>query len=262
MSGSLVHIFIAAAVLVGLVFLSAAQYLNPVLDWGRVGTEFAISPLVAMLSQVKSFFATLVELRDLVVKNEILTRQVEKLTSEVATLEKARQENRVLREALRFASETKLEVLSAEVITWNVLNVGRLATLNRGTKHGVSEGKAVVTAGGVLVGVIASTSELTSQMEILTSSGVVVNAEVSAGGATGVVRGEHGLGLTFDLVSQTEVIKVGDRLITSGLGGLYPKGLLIGEIGKLNSSQSELFQKASVLPATNLQNLRVVFVVK
>jgi len=127
----------------------------------------------------------------------------------------------------------------------------------------IEAGDAVVVSGKVLVGVVSAVFDSTSQFELITSSGIAVNAQVSKREATGgIVRGEHGLGLLFDLISQTEVIKLKDRIITSGLGGRFPANLLIGEVGEIRSSSSELFQKASVISATNLRNLRVVFVVK
>lgn len=245
-----------------MIFLNVAGMLGPVLDFGRAGTDFLATPLTGVFTKVDNFFGFFWHLRDLSAQNEILTRQVEKLSAEVAGLEKARQENRVLREALGFTGETKFLLVPAEVVAWDFLPANESVTLSRGRGSGVESGDAVVVSGGVLVGVITEALEHTSKMELVSASGMVINAEVARGGASGVVRGEHGLGLLFDLVSQNQVIKEGDRVVTSGLGGKFPAGLLIGQIGKIRSSSSELFQKAAVLPATNLRDIRVVFVIK
>ncbi len=262
MPSSLVHILAALLVLGVLVLLSVSAVLQPVLDWGRVGVEFLSQPLLSLLERVNNFFLLVLQLKDLGAQNQILDRQVEKLTAEVAALEKAKEENRFLREALGFQIESRLSLIAAEVVGLDPLGADQKVTLNRGRNHGVAEGAPVVAGGPTLVGVITAVFDHTSQMDLLTSSGAAVNAEVVPGGATGIVRGEHGLGLTFDLVSQTEVIKPGDKVLTSGLGGRFPKNLLIGEIGKIRSSESELFQKASIIPGTNLRSLRVVFVVQ
>lgn len=259
---SLVHLFLASLVLVGLVFLNAIGILSPVLDWGRLTIDFLATPIVDLLSKLKNFFLFISQLKDLALENQILTQQVEKVTAEVVSLEKAREENRILREALGFQGESNLKLVPAEIIAQDQLKTDQKFIVNRGKKYGVETGAAVVNPQGVLVGMVREALENTAEVELITSSGVVVNAEVVEGRATGIVRGEHGLGLLFDLVSQTEVIKPGDRLVTSGLGGGIPKNLMIGEIGKIRSSESELFQKASVLPATNLHNLRVVLIVK
>lgn len=262
MSRSIVHITIAFLVLAGLVFLNVTAVLNPVLDWGRVGAGFLAYPAVKVFDRVNEFFIFFSQLRHLAAENQLLGKRVENLTGEVANLEKAREENRFLRDALGFQTETKNALIPAEVIAWDPLNADQKITLSRGARQGVTEGASVVVAGNILVGVISKVLGETSQMDLLTSSDVVVNAQVVPGGATGIIKGEHGLGLSFDLVSQNEVIKNGDRVLTSGLGGRFPKNLLIGEVGRIRSGESELFQKASVIPATNLRSLRFVFVLK
>lgn len=262
MQRSFVHISIAFLLFLGLVFLNATGSLNVYLDWGRVGTDTLTAPLSGILRKVKNFFEITVNLNDLANQNAILTKQVEELTGELATLEKARQENQVLREALGLRGETKLSTVPAEIVSLDVLNINQEVILDRGEKHGVEKGNAVIVPGNILVGVVTKTFENTSQMQLLTSSEITVNAQVSDSAATGLVRGEHGLGMLFDQIEQTEVIKAGDLVVTSGLGGQFPKDLLIGKIAEIRSSPSELFQKASLIPATNLQNLRIVLVVK
>jgi rod shape-determining protein MreC len=91
---------------------------------------------------------------------------------------------------------------------------------------------------------------------------MTINGEVADSGARGLVRGEHGISLILDLVTQNEVIKPGDKVITSGLSGDFPRGLLIGDISAIKTSSSELFQQAFVTPVADLKNLRFVFIVK
>lgn len=263
MRQGLVHIIIVFLLLIGLVVLNAAGVIAPILDAGRTGAGFLSRPLTPPLQFLKNFAVGFVSLRDLLRQNQILGRQVEELTAQIAELEKAGLENRVLREALTFKAVTPFVLIPAEVITLDPLNIDQEVTINRGRDTGVETGDAVVVSGRILVGVVSTVFDSTSQFELITSSGIAVNAQVSKSEATGgIVRGEHGLGLLFDLISQTEVVKPGDKIITSGLGGRFPANLLIGEVGEILSSSSELFQKASVIPATNLRNLRVVFVVK
>lgn len=262
MSSSLVHLVIAFLVLAGLVFLNVAGLLSPVIDAGRVSTGFLHRPLVGLFTALKNSLGVIFELRELVTQNQILTRQVEELSAQVATLEKTGFENKILREALGFRAESSLPLIAAEIIASNPLAASERVVINRGRDHGVGVGDAVVVAGGIFVGVIGEALEKTSTMELVTSSQVTINAETSQGGASGVVRGEHGLGLLFDLISQNEVLKSGDRVISSGLGGGFPRGLLLGNVGEIRSAPSELFQKASIIPATDLRSLRFVFVVK
>lgn len=262
MNESFVHLLVAFLVLTGLIFLSVSGVLSPVLDLGRLGVDLLNKPIVFSLQSSKGFAQTIVSLKGLARQNDILTEQVQVLSAELARLEKMRLENQILRESLGFLAGGDLSLIPAEPISFDPLSIEKKAVLDRGEIHGVSVGDAVVVLGRVLVGVIVQVSAHTSEMDLISSSEVRIAARTSSGGATGVVRGEHGLGLMFELVSQNEVISEGDKLVTSGLGGQFPKDLFIGEVGAIRSSESELFQSASVLPAGNLDDFQVIFVVK
>lgn len=262
MSHTLLHILLAVLLLVSLIFLSTIGVLSYVLDWGRLGTNFVVQPLIGPFTKLKNIIVFSLNLKDLAVRNEILTKQVQELMAESASLEKAKQENRYLREALGFYSEKTLNLIPAEVIGWDALNPEPVLTLNRGTGDGVEKGRAVLIASGILVGVVTAVTDQSSQIEILTSSAVAVNAEGVESGVRGVVNGAHGLGLTFNLISHDEKLVKGERVVTSGLGGQYPKSLLIGDVGEIRSQESELFQEANIIPAANFRNLRLVFIVR
>ena len=260
MSPTLAQSLVAFIVLAALILLNAFGILSPVLDWGRISTGFIIIPFVKVLYLAKNFGLTVTSIRDLASQNEILTSQVQKLTADLAFLEKTRDENKVLRESLGFQGESRLSLIPAEIISFDSLN--QKAVLKAGTKQGIAAGDSVVVSGSVLVGVISQVSVKTSEMELVTSSGTAINAKTASGKATGIVRGEHGLGLLFDQVSRTESLKPGDRVVTSGLGGKYQGNLFIGTVGEIRSGASELFQTAGVVPAADLRNLQIVFVVK
>lgn len=262
MPRALIHLLIIFVILAALIFLKAVGPLDYVLDFTRQTVLYLNKPLVQVLTVNREFFVFISNLRDVARQNAILSRQVAELAGSLAKLEGLGEENRVLREALGLTSRSKLALISAEVIGFDPQSVERSVILGRGSRHSVAAGDAVVGSSGVMVGVISTVSERTSQMELITSGKVVVNARTSNGSATGVVRGEHGLGLLFDLIGQDQTVKLNDRIVTSGLGGQFPQDLLIGTVGEIRSSPSELFQKASVIPAANLRNLQVVFVVK
>ena len=128
MPSSLVHILAALLVLGVLVLLSVSAVLQPVLDWGRVGVEFLSQPLLSLLERVNNFFLLVLQLKDLGAQNQILDRQVEKLTAEVAALEKAKEENRFLREALGFQIESRLSLIAAEVVGLDPLGADQKVT--------------------------------------------------------------------------------------------------------------------------------------
>lgn len=257
-----VHILIAFLIFTALVFLSVSGLLAPVIDGGRVTVNFLTGPLVIFFRSVAEVLEVLGSLGDLHAQNRILTKQAAELTAELSRHEETEVENRALRDALAFLTKSKPGLIPAEVIVFDPFDADGKITLNRGSDHGVRAQDAVVAPGSILVGVITSVLPNTSQMALITSSDVTINAKTADGQAIGVARGEHGLGLSFDLVSHTESIKSGDRVVTSGLGGAYPPNLFLGEVGEIRPSGALLFQSASITPAVNLRSLRAVFILK
>lgn len=262
MSRGIVQVFLATILLCILVLLQVVGVLPPAIDASRAAVVFFDRPLVYVFSGVKNFFAFFGNLSGIAKQNEILSRQVATLAAEVAKLENAGYENRLLRDALKFQTESNLTLIPGEVVGFDPLHADQKATLNRGSSDGVGVGDAVIVPGGVMAGVVSAVSRETSQMDLISSSAVVVGARTSTGGATGVVRGEHGLGLLLDLVSRDQKLERGERVVTSGLGGQYPANLLLGEVGEVRVSTGDLFQQASVVPAANLRNLRFVLIIR
>src|SRR3989338_6179497 len=259
MTNTFAKTLVAFLILAALMLANGFGLLSPVLDWGRISTGLLITPFVAVFGTARNFGQTAADIRDLAEQNSLLESQVQKLTSELALLEKASEENKALRQALGFEAKSRLNLISAEVLTVDSLE--QMAALKAGSRQGVAAGDSVVVSGSVLVCTVTQVSENTSQMQLITSSATAVNARTASGSASGIVHGEHGLGLLLDQVARTEVLKAGDRVMASGLGGKYLGNLFIGTIGEIRSS-SELFQSASVVPAADLRDLRFVFVVK
>lgn len=256
------QIFLAFLILAVLVVLNIAGFLEPALDQGRVGLAVLVDPIVTFLQSIKNFTVFIAKLQEVFEQDAILTGRVEKLTSEVALLEKFREENRILRETLGFRRQVNYEIIGAEIIGVDNLTIKQKMFLDKGQNQGIAKGQAVLSPSGVLVGIIDKVSADTSSVLLLASSQATVNAEVSQSQILGLVRGEHGLSLIFELVPREAPLKTGDLVVTSGLGGRLPKNLLIGRINKVESGEGELFQKATIIPAANYSALRFVLIVQ
>ena len=261
MPQNLAQISLAVFALIILLFLQGFGVLGPVIDGSRLAANFAIRPAAAVLEKTRDFTVAFFSVHSLVSQNEILTNKVHSLSAELAEAEQAREENRILREALGFQGETKLNLTPAQVISYDYLNFDQKAILNRGRDDGLAVGDNVVISPGILVGIITDVSGKTSEMELITSSNMAVNGRTTDGNATGIVRGEHGLGLLLDQVSQTESLKKGDKIVTSGLGGKFINNFFVGTVVEIRSGSSELFQTASIIPAADFRNLEIAFVV-
>lgn len=79
--------------------------------------------------------------------------------------------------------------------------------------------------------------------------------------AEGIVKGEHSLGMIYDMVLQSETLKNGDTVVTSGLGQVIPKGLLVGTLQDVRLTDDKLFQRATIKSPVRFDRLRNVFVI-
>lgn len=213
-------------------------------------------------SGVKNFFVTLGTIKNLARDNAQLKQKIDELAFENARLLAAKQENAALRRALTFDEDSKVGLIPVEVKVSDPTGFTKTILISKGDSANVKLNNAVIAAPGLLVGRVTRVFGNTAEVTLITDPSMLVNAEVADSGARGIVKGEHGLSLTFDLVTQNELIKAQDRVITSGLSEDFPRGLYIGEIAGIRSSQSELFQKAYIIPAADLRNLKFLFVVQ
>lgn len=251
-------IFILAAFLV---IADAKGYINSVKNLFYQTSGVLTKKIGRTTSSIKDFFYTFVTIRNLSRENALFEQKINELSFENARLKATKEENFALRRALEFSEKSELKLIPAEVDILDPTGFTQTIVINKGNAEGVKIGSAVVVSPGILIGKVSELYQNSSKVTLITDPAMVTNGEVADSGARGLVQGEHGLGLTFNLITQNEVIKSGDKVITAGLSNDLPRGLLIGEIVSIRSSASELFQKAFITPAADLRNLRFLFAV-
>lgn len=163
-----------------------------------------------------------------------------------------------LQRLLDFREHLSLDVVAAEVIGRNANSWTEIIYVNRGARDKVVKGLPVVTHEG-LVGQVIHAAPTLSQVMLLTDFRSGVDALVQRSRANGVVtgRGRHLAELKFLPVGAD--VQAGDRLISSGMGGVFPKGLIIGEVGEIqrNGHQS---QHVEIRPSVDFSHLEEVLI--
>ncbi len=190
---------------------------------------------------------------------EALRQQNEEMRARLAALEEARQENERLRELVGFVEAREIEALGARVIGRPATLWEGVITIDRGTEEGVAVGMPVLAAQG-LIGQIVEAGPHSSRVRLITDQRSGVGAMLQATRAEGVVNGSLGGDLTLDYVSRETTVTVGDVVLTSGMGGVYPKGLLIGEVSDVQLNDADLFPRIQVRPSAALAGLEEVVV--
>lgn len=201
-----------------------------------------------------------------------LQLQNEKLRNTVAALEEQRLENLRLQSLVNFTQATKFKALGAHVIG-RPTQYDRVIILDRGTADGVHEGMPVVGSLGVVPqhateastsgGLIGQTTDVTAhsaKVRLITDQNSGVAAMIQANRAEGIVHGAIDGGLSLDFISHETTVKAGDVVITSGMGGVYPKGLLVGEVTGVSNLPSQLYKDVTLSPSANLNDVEEVLI--
>jgi rod shape-determining protein MreC len=190
-------------------------------------------------------------------ENERLEKERLRLLSENAKFAGVSQENDELRRQLGLLPRGQFSLKAADVIGRDV----NWIYINQGLLNGMQKGMPVIVNAGVLVGRIAEVFPSNAKVMLISNQESLINGVAIDTGAEGIVKGEHGLGLLLDAVSQADVLKTGDTVVTSGLGGDIPKGLLIGILQEPRFSSDRLFQQAPLVAPVRFDYLRYVFVI-
>lgn len=211
------------------------------------------------ISSSVDFFASIGNLKN---ENDKLIKENNSLAATVALLRDEKNENELMREQLKLIPREKFDLVGSFVISQDPQRLNSWVMIDKGDSDGIKQNMPVIVADGVLIGMISETMAHTSKVALLSGSESVVNVTNIETGAKGVLRGEYGLGIVMDMVSQQDGLNIDDTIVTSGLGGNIPRGLLIGKINEVRLSQDKLFQQAIVTPRIRYSKQDIVFVVK
>lgn len=261
-STKLFKVIIVILVFGALVFLNPVGFFNPVRSvFSAVTYPFqkTLYFLTYKATQLTDFISSIGELKQ---ENEKLSKENQQFSAENVMLRDMKKENALLREQLDLAPRDKFNLEAAEVIGQDSQGLGNWLVIDKGRKNGIEKDMPVIVSRGILIGKVDEVFLGSSKVLLATNPQSAINAVISDTEAKGIVKGEFGLGLLLDMVLQTDIIQEGDEVITSGIGGNVPRGLLVGKIQEVRSSEDRLFQQAVVTPAIKFSKLRVVFVVK
>lgn len=207
------------------------------------------------------FFSGIFSLSKLQKENATLKDQLNALQAEVAQLSEAKKENEKLRNDLGFKVTNNFTYQATEVIAFDPSALRGTVVINKGVKDGLKPGMAAI-AEGFLVGKIIEVSENTSKVQLITDPASAIPVTLKGINTNGIAKGEIGFGLTMEKIPQGEQIKTGDLVISSGLGGELPKGLILGTVEKVESQENSLFVTAEVRPSADLRNLYRLIIIK
>ncbi|MFC1700551.1 rod shape-determining protein MreC [Patescibacteria group bacterium] len=206
---------------------------------------------ISFFVSLKSVMEENIELRD---ENQLVLGKLVQFNEVV-------RENEILKEQLNLSIDEERQLVLASIIGQDLYGDSKHLFINRGSKDGIEDKMAVVASGNILIGKVVEAMDSFSKVQLITDGNIRVNAIIQGSEIIGLVHGEEG-NIIIDFISQGENIEDDDFVITSGLAGVFPMGLLIGKIKKVVSNDAQVFQKAKIDPIINFLTLKKVFVIK
>jgi rod shape-determining protein MreC len=228
-----------------------------------------VTPMQGGLSLVSSQFdelsRTARDLRDLRQRNEELETQNASLLLENVRLREIEVEAARLRDLLNFAQENpSFDFQGAHVvgrvIAQDPSNLQRYITLDVGREKGIAHNMPVVTDRG-LVGRISEVGEGWSRVLLIIDPTSTTSALTQSTRASGSVEGQADGSLVMQSIPQGDTVSVGDTVFTSGLGGNFPRQILIGQVIDVERKDYELYQAATVQPTVDFDHLEAVMII-
>jgi rod shape-determining protein MreC len=246
-------------------FLTAYSSRNP--SVGNVGYRLVaeiMRPFQALnrsvTSSVTGVWSEYISLRGVRKENLELQERVRALEARNAALLEFEFDNRSLRELLLIRGEQKLSGSVARVTGYDPSGWQRAIVIDVGSADGVSVGLPVV-AGAGLVGQVTSVSRSSARVLLITDPLSGVDALIQDTRARGIIEGNGGDGCIWKFVVREEQVRIGDRIVTSGLDGVYARGLPIGTVTSVVSRPDSMFHEVIVRPVVDMEKLESVFVV-
>lgn len=208
------------------------------------------------------------ELKNVKKENDYLKNSVDKLKSIETENIELRKEIESLKEELDISYVlTDYDNINASVVSRNINYWYNTITINKGKKNGIKEEMPVINGSG-LIGKVVSVTNYTSTVKLITTSDtsnkisvtIISNNEK----VNGLINGydlENGL-LKVEGISNTKSVKVGDIVYTSGLGGIFPSGILIGKVEEISTDNYDLSKIINVTPSADFDNINYVSILK
>lgn len=180
-----------------------------------------------------------------------------------AQLQYLKEENELLRQYHNFYEQTNFDYLLARVIVENLVNNDPAEhtkiIINKGSYDGLIPGLLALDQSGMIIGRLTKVDKNKSIISLITSPDCKLAIAIQYGGQImGVAQGDAGLTVKINFIPQTEAVRIGDSVVTSGLEENLPAGMILGKIEQINRESNELWQNAVVRPMSDLDNLIIV----
>jgi rod shape-determining protein MreC len=230
------------------------------LEKGILTVAYPVQSLLTSITEkISGVWSSYIGLVNVKKTNSILTEENKGLKTEIGKMAEVKAENERLRKLLKFSEENPGNYVAAKVIATGPSNFYHTLVINKGADDGLKRGMAVLSADGV-VGQISYVKGRYSTVITLLDPGSAIDAFDQVTRARGVLRGFRSEKLIFKYLPFSEKIEIGDKVVSSGMDGIYPKGVAVGTVERVENKKESLFQNVTVKPSADFRKLEEVLV--
>jgi rod shape-determining protein MreC len=194
-------------------------------------------------------------------ENADLHNKLDKLQLENQKIHELEQENKRLKTILNLMEQHPKTMIAARVVGEDVKNWFKCIILDKGKSSGIMIKMPVVTSRG-LVGQVVETDRWVTKVMVINDTNSSVDVYVDGRNTRGILEGTGQTLLRLKYIRKNDELEIGDKLITSGKDGIYPKGLSIGIVTTVNRNKPGIFADIEVMPFNNFNRLEEVLVLK
>lgn len=250
------------------VSLKKERELNKVESFFKDTLIYVEKIVVYPFNYVKNKISDYNELKNVKKDNDILETSMDRILSiETENIELRRQLEALKEELNIDYSLTDYEYLNASVISRNVGYWYNKITIDKGSYNGVEKDMVVITSKG-LIGRVINTTTFTSDVKLITTSDTnnKISVHISNGDTNlyGLINGYNYNDNVLELegISNTKDVNIGDKVYTSGLGGIFPSGILIGTVSEITTDSYDLAKVIKVKPSADFSDINYVSILK
>jgi rod shape-determining protein MreC len=255
--------FIVISFCVGCALISYSSSLKATSDTSlatRTVLNIYEPPLLAfsfLLKEARSCWDNYISLLRVQEENQELRQALALLTEQNVRTKELALENARLRNLLLLKEQSPAQLISAEIIGRDAIGWFKTVLINKGRNDAIQKNQAVITHQGV-VGRCIEVADSTSKVLLITDINSSVDALVQITRSRGILQGKGSALCELTFISSADDVEVGDLVVTTGLCGVFPKGLSIGTVTKVEKTTLGLFHYVEVEPSINLNKLEEV----
>lgn len=253
---------LALIIIIGLIFLNLPSVSSKIKNLLYSISSPIQKSLDNFTQQIKQSWDFLNSLNEISKENARLEEKIKELTAQNTGLKEIEKENQLLRSYLNLPIRQRYQVDLANIIGRDFQGLEKYILIDKGGLAGVKKDLPIIAFENILVGRVTEVLEDFSKVLLITSSTSKIPAIIQESRVEGLIKGSGGDMLFMDLVSKDVKTEENQTIITSGIGGDFPKGILIGKISKIESAENKMFQKIEVKPAIETEKLERIFIIK